>query len=98
MTQLARFCKAYHMRDVQGFTGWENRPPSPPDPGERYAGTLPPNPDIVFLHHDFKLTKSIARDHGVLLEGTDPAWIAYCREVLKFEIPRWCQESTPSAK
>lgn len=101
MTKLAQYCKAYYIKDMHAFPGWRGRAAqaaadASPTQSEGVASQHP-DEAIVFLHHDFAVTRGIARDQDVLLEGNDPAWITYCREVLKFEVPDWCRQPIAQA-
>ena len=42
---------------------------------------------IVYLHQDFTVTKSMWHGEDVLLDAPSPSWRAFCEEALGFAIP-----------
>src|SRR6266850_1878867 len=43
--------------------------------------------DIVYVHQDFTVTRSMWHGEDVLLNEVTPAWRAFCETTLGFEIP-----------
>ena len=76
---MRKYCKAYHLRDLRQFSGWEEK---------RAENEEEPDGDvIVYLWDDFTVVKSPIQKEGVLFEQVTPAWQDFCTQVLKFEIP-----------
>jgi hypothetical protein len=43
--------------------------------------------DFLYLQENYVVTDGIFKDENVIFDDVTPAWIAYCQDVLKFEIP-----------
>jgi hypothetical protein len=41
----------------------------------------------VFLHHDYRVTKSIWPDEDVIFDEVTERWEDYCRTELQFAVP-----------
>jgi hypothetical protein len=80
------YCRAYYVRDLAPFPGWAAARAL--DERSRDGETPPAlgDDDVVFVHQDFTVTRSIWRDEQVLLTPT-PEWRAYCEHTLAFQIP-----------
>jgi hypothetical protein len=76
---MRKYCKAYHLRDLRQFSGWEEKRA---EKDEELSGDA-----IVYLWDDFTVVKSPIQKEGVLFEQVTPAWQDFCTQVLKFEIP-----------
>lgn len=73
------YCKAYHLRDLRQFRGWQEQP----------SEHAPPLADdsVVYLWDDLTVAASpIQRDH-VLFTTVTPQWQAFCTDTLHFAIP-----------
>lgn len=84
-----KYCKAYHLRDMRQFSGWEEKP------DEQEPDLI--DDTIVYLWDDFTVVLSpIIPDKGLLFEEKTPEWQEFCRNILHFEIPedlRYAYES-----
>jgi hypothetical protein len=54
--------------------------------GEDQGGTLTDS-DVVFIHQDYAVTRSIWRDKDVIYDNVDESWKTYCNEALGFRVP-----------
>jgi hypothetical protein len=75
------YCKAYYLEGLRQFAGWPARATSTSD------GAEPGADDVVFLHQDFTVTKSMFHGEDVLLGEVTPEWRAFCTEELNFKVP-----------
>ncbi len=73
------YCKAYHLRDLKQFSGWQ----------EQQREQAPPLPDdsVVYLWDDFTVAISPIHHDQVLFADVSPQWQAFCTETLHFAIP-----------
>ncbi len=88
---MRKYCKAYHLKDLQQFPGWKVLPAATEQELEDEA--------ICYLWDDFTVVKSPVQSGGVLFEDVTPAWQDFCHNVLHFEIPedlRYAYEQEPS--
>ena len=77
------FCRAYHLRALRQFEGWSESPP-PAAGDDRGAST---DEQVVYLHQDFTVTKSMWHGEDVLFQDITPAWRDFCETTLGFAIP-----------
>lgn len=77
---LKKYCKAYHLKDLQQFPGWQLK--SDADEPELTEDA------IVYLWDDFTVVRSpVIPDKGLLFDAITPEWQEFCKTTLKFEIP-----------
>ncbi|HUE96963.1 MAG TPA: ankyrin repeat domain-containing protein [Longimicrobiaceae bacterium] len=86
------FCKAYYLADLRRFEGWEDEVASEGeggDAGEPSAEVSASQADrsIVYVHQDFTVTRSMWHGEDMILDRVSPAWEAFCRDTLAFEVP-----------
>jgi len=79
---VRQYCLALHVGELRQFAGWRS-------PDQNGDGAVEPLPDsqIVYLHQDYGVTKSIWRDRDVIFEQVTPQWKEFCDEVLRFKVP-----------
>lgn len=70
------YCRHYLMGDLRGWEKW---------PAEQ-ARPLS-NDEIVYLHQDFTVTRSIWPGEDVVFDEVTPEWIEFCRRSLNFSMP-----------
>ncbi|HEY6120511.1 MAG TPA: hypothetical protein VIV66_11155, partial [Pyrinomonadaceae bacterium] len=94
MSKMGKYCKAYMLPRFREFSGWteisenarkENDSPRPLTDG-----------DFLYLQENFVVTDGIFMDENVIFANVTPEWIAFCTNVLKFEVPN--HSSTSSQK
>src|SRR5262245_4514138 len=71
------YCQACRLADVRTYPQW----PSAVDSGSV-------EDDLVFIHEDYSVTRSIWRGQDVLLAGDAADWRAFCESTLGFRVPR----------
>lgn len=102
MPEMGRYCKAYLVKDLAEFDGWE------PDltqlrPGEPESGGGGPQPrdalsedDILYIQEDGIVTDGIFRDQFIVFDRVSPEWQAFCAQTLVFAPPS-AEEDSPLA-
>jgi hypothetical protein len=90
---LRPYCKAYYLRDLRKFKGWSEQRKNwkinkywPDDIKADFEKALADD-DVVFVHHDFQVTKSMWHDEHVIFEAGVPEWERFCRDQLNYSIP-----------
>lgn len=71
------YCKAYRVADLNRFPQWSALTTN---------ATLAPE-DIVFVHQNYVVTRSIWHDKDVLAPNVTPEWRAFCDDDLGFKVP-----------
>ena len=71
------YCKGYPIGDLRTFADWYEKPAADPLADD----------DIVYVHQDLTVTRSMWHGEDVLLNEVTPAWRAFCETTLRFEIP-----------
>ena len=92
MTRMGKYCKAYMIPSFREFGGWteisENARRENDSPRQLTDA------DFLYLHEDFVVTEGIFIDENVIFANVTPEWIAFCKNVLKFEVPNYASAST----
>lgn len=88
------YCKAYHLRVLRQFKGWsEDRVnwTDNTDVNESGNGHNPQvgfqDEDVVFLHHDLTVTRSMWHNENVIYGQVTPEWQDFCANTLGFKVP-----------
>jgi len=71
------YCKAYQVSDLNRFPGWS---------AMTNSVVLAPE-EVVFVHHNYVVTRSIWHDKDVLLQQVTPEWQTFCDDDLKLKVP-----------
>jgi uncharacterized protein len=80
------YCRAYHLRDLRAFPEWsESRINWKADDSGDQEPLRPE--DVVFIHQDFTVTRSMWRGESVIYDQVTPAWQAFCAGPLGFVVP-----------
>jgi hypothetical protein len=83
-------CKAFYLRDLRRYSGWREQRSSEEInrylPDEIKAELEKPlgDDDVVFLHGDLSVTRSMFPGHQVIFSGSEVAWRRFCEEELRF--------------
>ncbi|MFL6284934.1 MAG: ankyrin repeat domain-containing protein [Pyrinomonadaceae bacterium] len=83
-----QYCAAYHVGELRGYPGWaENKNGGGEVQAESNGshGGLPDN-EVVFIHQDYSVTKSILPDEDVIFGDVTEEWKEYCRTRLGFSV------------
>ena len=85
------YCKAYHIRDLRQFLGWRESKINWKEKKEiEQTGSEDKgfsDEDVVFLHHDFTVTRSMWQGEDILYNQVTPEWEKFCTDVLEFKVP-----------
>ena len=77
---MRKYCKAYYLRDLRKFSGWEER--------KNEDETELSDDDVAYVWDDFTVVRSpVIPDKGLIFDEDTPEWRQFCQEILKFEIP-----------
>ena len=83
------YCRAYYLRDLRRFPSWSERrvnwQASPA--GEAAAEVALTGDDIVYLHQDFVVTRSMWHEESVIFSERTPEWREFCGKELDFSMP-----------
>jgi len=80
-----KYANAYHLGELRRYSEWsENTLDSEPENGEAQALA---DTDVVFLHHDYRVTKSMWADEDVIFDKVTAQWKNFCATELQFSIP-----------
>jgi Ankyrin repeats (3 copies) len=79
--QPRKYCKAYYVKDLCQFSGWSESQAAEGD-GQDLS-----DHDVVFLHQDLTVTKSMWHNENVLFNQRSLEWEDFCTAVLQFQVP-----------
>lgn len=92
MSRMGKYCKAYMLPSLRQFSGWTESSDS-----ARRENDSPrqlTDADFLYLQENFVVTDGIFIDENVIFDNVTPEWIAFCKDVLKFEVPNYASAST----
>lgn len=94
MAKMGRYCKAYYVRQLSAFPGWnpdlqQLRPAGEGgDDGEAQTiRTELREDDILFVQENFAVTDGVFLDENIVFNPGTAEWETFCRSTLGFEIP-----------
>jgi len=70
-----KYCSAYHLGDLRKFSSWSSDAQDLSDD------------DVVFLHQDYTVTKSIWTGEDVVFDKVTDDWKEFCNNELRFAVP-----------
>ena len=70
-----KYCTAYHLSDLRRYPSWTSELQELGDD------------DVVFLHQDFTVTKSIWAGEDVVFDKVTDEWKNFCSNELRFAVP-----------
>ena len=76
---MRKYCKAYHLRDLRRFSGWEEQ--------HTTAAAELSDESIVYLWQDYTVATSRIHRVDILFAATTPQWYEFCTQTLQFAIP-----------
>jgi len=84
------YCRAYMVSDVKGYSGWDETRVDWNEK-ERFDNGMTGRPStdeqVVFIHEDFTVTKSMWQNENVIFKRLDAGWKEFCMDSLKFKAP-----------
>ena len=100
---MPTYQKAYLLKTLREYPAWNEdkyQPALQSDEAANAGGadeaTSPEelsDDSIVMVHEDLVVTKSCFDRDGLIFDDVTPAWEAFCKNTLKFEVPDWEEES-----
>jgi hypothetical protein len=84
-----KYCTAYHLGDLRRYPAWtENKlkAENAGKDGDQSAEALSDD-DVVFLHQDYTVTKSIWAGEDVIFDNVTEQWKDFCNNELRFAVP-----------
>jgi len=97
---IPKYCKGYELGRLRQFPGWTEFGGAEPrgttassSLGSLASGSSSTpakdleDDDIVFLHQNYTVTKSIWQDRDIIFERPTQEWKAFCHDVLSFHVP-----------
>ena len=70
-----KYCTAYHLGDLRRYPSWSSEAQDLSDD------------DVVFLHQDYTVTKSIWAGEDVVFNNVTDQWKEFCNTQLQFAVP-----------
>jgi len=70
-----KYCTAYHLGDLRRYSAWSSDAQDLSDD------------DVVFLHQDYTVTKSIWTGEDVVFDKVTNDWKEFCNNELRFAVP-----------
>jgi len=70
-----KYCTAYHLGDLRRYSAWSSDAQDLSDD------------DVVFLHQDYTVTKSIWTGEDVVFDKVTDDWKEFCNNELRFAVP-----------
>jgi hypothetical protein len=74
-TSDRKYCTAYHLGDLRRYSAWSSEVQDLSDD------------DVVFLHQDYTVTKSIWTGENVVFDKVTDDWKEFCNNELRFAVP-----------
>jgi hypothetical protein len=111
MATMGKYCKAYPVSRLRAYPAWteqsenlrpEEAPPPQDGPAEPAAVAAGPrqlaDDDYLFVQENLIVTDGIFIDEHIIFDAITPAWEAFCKNDLQFEIPDFEAESLCAAQ
>lgn len=83
------YCKAYPLSSLEQFPALAERVDSSAasGDGQTAGGAKPADEDVLFIHQDYTVTKSMWHGEDVVFDGNAPQWREFCETTLGFKVP-----------
>jgi uncharacterized protein len=87
------YCRAYYLGQLRKFDGWSEGRINWTEESSTLGGNHKPeaipltDEDVVYLHQDFTVTKSMWHDESVIANQVTPEWEEFCKRELQFAVP-----------
>jgi hypothetical protein len=83
-----KYCTAYHLGDLRRYSAWSEIKPANENKSAENGGTQAPGDDeVVFLHQDYTVTKSMWAGEDVIFDNVTDQWKEFCVTQLQFTVP-----------
>src|SRR5215208_1939351 len=93
MATLGKYCKAYPLRQLRQFPGWNEKAENARKIRREVDGEIVEeareltDEDYVYLQRNFTVTDGIFVDENIIFSDVTPEWIEFCQMVLGLENP-----------
>jgi ankyrin repeat protein len=98
-----KYCKAYYIKDLRPYSDWKEGEINWKDNNSNGASNdVGKNTqtfhedDLVFLHQDYSVTRSMWYNENVIFNQVTPEWKEFCANVLEFKAPDDLDLITPA--
>jgi hypothetical protein len=78
-----KYCSAFHLKDLRRYPAWTENEITGTDPEAKQLN----GDDVVFLHGDYSVTRSIWANEDVVFDKVTEEWKNFCNNELKFAVP-----------
>jgi hypothetical protein len=88
-----KYCNAYHLGELRSYPAWSENKLEPKKENNQSSNDQTvenkglSDDEVVFLHQDYKVTKSIWAEEDVIFDGVTDQWKDFCKNELKFAVP-----------
>lgn len=85
-----KYCTAYHLGDLRRYSDWSEKKPesgAESKASENGHAQEPSDDDVVFLHQDYTVTKSMWAGEDVIFDNVTEQWKQFCTTELRFAVP-----------
>ena len=88
-----KYCSALHLGDLRRYPAWSEKKLEPKKTdGKKSSEPAVENEaltdeDVVFLHQDYTVTKSMWAGEDVLFDDVTEQWKEFCNKELRFSVP-----------
>lgn len=88
---MGTYCKAYPVRQLRQFSQWSEKTQNTRKVEQVIDGkTIEVNrtitdDDFLYLQENYVVTDGIFLDENIIFDQVSSEWIAFCKDVLKFE-------------
>jgi uncharacterized protein len=88
-----KYCMAYHLGMLRRYPAWTENKLEAGNGSKDAAGDksgesqAPSDDDVVFLHQDYTVTKSIWSGEDVVFDNVSEQWKDFCNTELRFVVP-----------
>lgn len=96
---MSYYCKAYCLAKFRQYPKWKEKSENARKEAKTENGKVEQVPrqltdkDYLYLHDNLVVTDGIFDDQNIIFDEITPEWEAFCRDVLKFEVPSACKSS-----
>ena len=93
MKKMGRYCKAYPINQLRQFPQWTEQHQniradvSEVDGQEVTVQRTLTEDDFLYLQENYVVTDDIFLEDHIIFDAVSPEWMAFCTDVLKFEVP-----------
>jgi hypothetical protein len=89
-TSDRKYCTAYHLGDLRRYPAWVEKNSDAGSESKTNENGQPQglgDDDVVFLHQDYTVTKSMWAGEDVIFDNVTEQWKQFCTTELQFVVP-----------